>query len=96
MAGLAQPRLSGLAAARAERDPDDALGPAPPIGGWPAGELGRRRALILAIDLGTTEVKTGLVGLDGRLVGLARAGYPTSGGRPGWPSRIPTPGGRRS
>ncbi|HEY7827541.1 MAG TPA: FGGY family carbohydrate kinase, partial [Candidatus Limnocylindrales bacterium] len=33
--------------------------------------------LILAIDLGTSEAKAGLVGLDGRLVGLARAGYPT-------------------
>src|SRR6185295_1494845 len=29
------------------------------------------------IDLGTTEVKVGLVGLDGRLLGLARAGYET-------------------
>lgn len=33
--------------------------------------------LILAIDLGTTEVKTGLLTIDGHLVGLARAGYPT-------------------
>jgi xylulokinase len=32
---------------------------------------------VLAIDLGTTEVKVGLVGLDGRLLGLARAGYAT-------------------
>ena len=32
---------------------------------------------ILAIDLGTTEVKSGLFTLDGRLVGLERAGYPT-------------------
>ena len=32
---------------------------------------------VLAIDLGTTEVKAGLVGLDGRLLGLARAGYAT-------------------
>jgi xylulokinase len=38
----------------------------------PAGE-----PLILAIDLGTTEVKSGLFTTDGRLVGLARAGYPT-------------------
>jgi xylulokinase len=32
---------------------------------------------VLAIDLGTTEVKVGLVSLDGRLLGLARAGYAT-------------------
>jgi xylulokinase len=36
-----------------------------------------REAAILGIDLGTTEVKAGLVTLDGRLVGLARAGYRT-------------------
>ena len=30
---------------------------------------------ILGIDLGTTEVKVGLVGLDGRLLAIARAGY---------------------
>jgi xylulokinase len=34
-------------------------------------------SLILAIDLGTTEVKSGLFTTDGRLVRLARAGYPT-------------------
>jgi xylulokinase len=32
---------------------------------------------VLAIDLGTTEVKAGLVSLDGRLLGLARAAYST-------------------
>jgi xylulokinase len=32
---------------------------------------------VLAIDLGTTEVKVGIVALDGRLLGLARAGYAT-------------------
>ncbi len=32
---------------------------------------------MLAVDLGTTEVKVGLVALDGRLLGLARAGYAT-------------------
>jgi len=36
-----------------------------------------RETAVLAIDLGTTEVKAGLVGLDGRLLGLARAGYAT-------------------
>jgi xylulokinase len=30
---------------------------------------------ILGIDLGTTDVKAGLVGLDGRLLAIARAGY---------------------
>jgi xylulokinase len=32
-------------------------------------------AAILGIDLGTTDVKVGLVGLDGRLLSMARAGY---------------------
>ena len=36
-----------------------------------------REAAILGVDLGTTEVKAGLVTLDGRLLGLARAGYRT-------------------
>ena len=36
-----------------------------------------REVAVLAIDLGTTEVKVGLVALDGRLLALARAGYPT-------------------
>lgn len=31
---------------------------------------------VLAIDLGTTQAKAGLVALDGRLIALARAGYP--------------------
>jgi xylulokinase len=37
-----------------------------------------RESAVLAIDLGTTEVKAGLVGLDGRLLALARAGYGTT------------------
>ena len=37
-----------------------------------------REAAVVAIDLGTNEVKAGLVSLDGRLLGLARAGYATS------------------
>ncbi|MFL5725194.1 MAG: FGGY-family carbohydrate kinase [Chloroflexota bacterium] len=36
-----------------------------------------RETAILGIDLGTTEVKAGLVTLDGRLLGLARRPYPT-------------------
>jgi xylulokinase len=43
------------------------------VGGGAAG----REAAILGIDLGTTEVKAGLVTFDGRLLGLARAGYRT-------------------
>jgi xylulokinase len=40
---------------------------------------------ILGIDLGTTEVKAGLVGLDGRLLAMARAGYALEVGHgPGW------------
>ena len=31
---------------------------------------------LLAIDLGTTQAKAGLIGLDGRLLALARAAYP--------------------
>jgi len=42
-----------------------------------AGAGSAREAAVLAIDLGTTEVKVGLVALDGRLLGLARAGYAT-------------------
>ena len=41
-----------------------------------------REPAILGIDLGTTEVKAGLVGLDGRLLGLARSGYALDVGRP--------------
>jgi xylulokinase len=45
---------------------------------------------ILGIDLGTTEVKAGLVGLDGHLVAIARAGYGLSVGRgPGWAEQDP-------
>ena len=39
--------------------------------------------LVLAIDLGTTEAKSGLFTIDGRLVGLERAGYPTLGAEHG-------------
>jgi xylulokinase len=41
------------------------------------GAVAGREAAVLAIDLGTTEVKAGLVSLDGRLLGLARCGYAT-------------------
>ena len=45
---------------------------------------------ILGIDLGTTEVKAGLVTLDGRLLALARSGYALDVGRhPGWAEQDP-------
>jgi xylulokinase len=45
---------------------------------------------ILGIDLGTTEVKAGLVGLDGRLLAMARAGYGLDVSRgPGWAEQDP-------
>jgi xylulokinase len=50
----------------------------------------RRERAILGIDLGTNEVKSGLVTLDGRLLASARAGYPTELGRqPGWAEQDP-------
>ena len=44
-----------------------------------------RTQAILGLDLGTTEVKAGLVTLDGRLLALTRSGYEldASGGH-GW------------
>ena len=45
---------------------------------------------ILGLDLGTTEVKAGLVGLDGRLLAIARAGYGLSVGHgDGWAEQDP-------
>jgi len=41
------------------------------------GRSSSRETAVLAIDLGTTDVKVGLVALDGRLLALARAGYDT-------------------
>ena len=50
----------------------------------------RRDPAILGLDLGTTEVKAGLVAPDGRLIALARAGYTldTSRGH-GWAEQDP-------
>jgi xylulokinase len=46
---------------------------------------------ILGIDLGATEVKAGLVGLDGRLLAMARAGYALQVGHgPGWAEQEPS------
>ena len=45
---------------------------------------------ILGIDLGATEVKAGLVRLDGRLLAVARAGYALQVGHgPGWAEQDP-------
>ena len=49
-----------------------------------------RQTAILGIDLGTNEVKTGLVTLDGRLLASARAGYSMEVGRhTGWAEQDP-------
>ena len=50
----------------------------------------RREPAVLGLDLGTTEVKAGLVSLDGRLLGLTRSGYAleVSGGH-GWAEQDP-------
>ena len=49
-----------------------------------------REAAVLGIDLGSNEVKSGLVTLDGRLLASARAGYATDLGRqPGWAEQDP-------
>lgn len=49
-----------------------------------------RAPAILGIDLGTNEVKAGLVTLDGELLALARAGYDLDvGRRPGWAEQDP-------
>lgn len=49
-----------------------------------------REPVILGIDLGTTEVKAGLVTPDGRLLTIARAGYDLdASGGPGWAEQDP-------
>ena len=49
-----------------------------------------RGTAVLGLDLGTTEVKAGLVALDGRLLALARSGYDldVTGGQ-GWAEQDP-------
>ena len=50
----------------------------------------RRTPAILGLDLGTTEVKAGLVTLEGRLLAIARAGYGLEVGHgPGWAEQDP-------
>ena len=54
------------------------------------GAAAARQPAILGIDLGTNEVKAGLVTLDGRLLALARSGYALDVGRhPGWAEQDP-------
>ncbi|MDQ6794791.1 MAG: FGGY-family carbohydrate kinase [Chloroflexota bacterium] len=49
-----------------------------------------RPQAILAIDLGTTSAKGGLVGLDGTVLAAARASYPmTTGAHSGWAEQDP-------
>ncbi|MGH3076027.1 MAG: FGGY family carbohydrate kinase, partial [Gaiellales bacterium] len=52
--------------------------------------MSAREPVVLGLDLGTTEVKAGLVTLDGRLVALARSGYELDvlGGH-GWAEQDP-------
>src|SRR6478736_10386030 len=52
--------------------------------------MSARRPAVLGIDLGTNEVKAGLVGLDGQMLALARSGYglDVDGGR-GWAEQDP-------
>ncbi len=52
--------------------------------------MAARPPAIIGLDLGTTEVKAGLVGLDGRLLALARSGYTLdSAGGHGWAEQDP-------
>ena len=52
--------------------------------------MSAREPAVLGLDLGTNEVKAGLVALDGRLLALARASYPmTVGPESGWAEQDP-------
>ncbi len=49
-----------------------------------------RTPAVLGIDLGTTEAKAGLIGLDGTLLGMGRAAYPLDTGPDGRAEQSPT------
>ncbi len=52
--------------------------------------MSARQPAVLGLDLGTTEVKAGLVTLDGRLLALAHSGYGLDvGGGHGWAEQDP-------
>jgi xylulokinase len=52
--------------------------------------MSARVSAVLGLDLGTTEVKAGLVTLDGRVLALARSGYSLDvGGGHGWAEQDP-------
>ncbi len=52
--------------------------------------MSARQPAVLGLDLGTTEVKAGLVTLDGRVLALARSGYALDvGGGHGWAEQDP-------
>ncbi|MBI3747983.1 MAG: hypothetical protein HY262_03930 [Chloroflexi bacterium] len=52
--------------------------------------MNAREPVVLGVDLGTAEVKAGLVSLDGRLLALARSGYELDrGGGHGWAEQDP-------
>jgi xylulokinase len=49
-----------------------------------------RTTAVLAVDVGTTSAKAGLVALDGSVLGIARRGYGLAvGHRPGWAEQDP-------
>ena len=52
-------------------------------------DFSRRVPAVIGIDLGTTEAKAAAIGLDGRLVGLGRAGYPLDAGPDGRAEQSP-------
>src|SRR6476646_8271667 len=52
--------------------------------------MSARRPAVLGIDLGTNEVKAGLVGLEGQMLALARSGYGLDvSGSHGWAEQDP-------
>ncbi len=85
-AGIVRTLVTDVATAEAVVALDEATQAA--HGGSPA--MSVREPVILGLDLGTAEVKAGLVALDGRLLALARSGYDLDrrGGH-GWAEQDP-------